>query len=101
MAAKKKKGKSYFVFLLIAVLTFMALYIFFNDKGILSYIRLKNDIEKIKTEIADTEKRIKNLEEQIDSLSESDYTIEKTARERYFMQKPNEQVFSIEKDTDY
>jgi len=97
----KKKERNYFNLLVIFVLILLALYILFNSYGVIKYLGLKEDIGELNREITETGKKIERMKKEIDSLNTSDYKIEKLAREKYYMKKPNEQVYSIEKDTIY
>ncbi len=97
----KKKERNYFNLLVIFVLILLALYILFNSYGVIKYLGLKEDIGELNREITETGKKIERMKKEIDSLNTSDYKIEKLAREKYYMKKPNEQVYSIEEDTIY
>jgi len=76
--------------LLIRILIFILIcgvlaFLFFNDNGILKYLKLKKEIEKLDNEIQNTEVVLKKLQEEIDSLTTSIIMIEKVAREKYHM----------------
>lgn len=73
-------------------------FLFFNENGILKYIKLRNEISNLENEINKTEEKLKQLETEIDSLQKSDYKIEQVAREKYNMLKPNEKVFRVEEN---
>ncbi len=89
--------------LLIRILFFLLItgvfaFLFFNDSGILKYIKLKNEIEKLNSEIKNAEDTLQKLEAEIDSLKISKNKIEQVAREKFHMLKPNEQVLKIEEN---
>lgn len=73
-------------------------FLFLNDNGILKYLKLKNEIEKIDQEIIEADITLQKLEAEIDSLMISKIKIEQVARERFHMVKPNEQVLLIEEN---
>lgn len=73
-------------------------FLFFNENGILKYIKLRNEISNLEKEINKTEEKLKQLQTEIDSLQKSDYKIEQVAREKYNMLKPNEKVFRVEEN---
>lgn len=73
-------------------------FLFFNENGILKYIKLRNEISNLENEINKTEEKLKQLQTEIDSLQKSDYKIEQVAREKYNMLKPNEKVFRVEEN---
>lgn len=73
-------------------------FLFFNENGILKYLKLKNEIEKIDQEIIEADITLQKLQAEIDSLMISKIKIEQVARERFHMFKPNEQVLQIEEN---
>lgn len=80
-----------------AVLFFItAVILFFNKDGILKYIKLKNDVDKLKRRIAEVEAENKRLEGEIDSLQKKiPAKIEKTAREKYNMIREGETAIKV------
>lgn len=97
----KRKDKNLFPWVFLAVIVVMIGYFIFNSNGLLTYFRLKSEVSELEDQIKETRSRISELEKEIDSLRNSDYKVEKLAREKYFMLKPNEQVYIIEKDSLY
>lgn len=94
MAVKKSK-----IVQRLAILAFFLIalaFLVFNENGILKYIKLKNEINKLDDEIKKTEFRLQNLREEIDSLNTKKEKIEKVARERYNMMLPNENALRVE-----
>ena len=81
----------YFLFIILLIV-----FLFFNDSGVIKYMSLKNKVEDLNTEIQETEKQIKDLEMEIDSLQNSDAKIEQVAREKYNMQRADEKAYKIE-----
>lgn len=71
-------------------------YLFFNENGILKYLKLKSEINKLNEDISNADMRIKNLEVEIDSLLSNKVKIEQVARERYNMMLPTENALRIE-----
>ncbi len=80
--------------LLVAVLFFFLL---FNEYGIMKYVKLRSEVERLNEEIVATEKELKQLNSEIDSVKYNLFKIEKLARERYHMLDSNEQALKIEK----
>jgi len=80
--------------LLLAVFAFL----FFNENGILKFIKLKKEIGNLEDEINKAEERLKQLQTEIDSLQKSDFKIEQVAREKYNMLRRNEKVFKVEEN---
>jgi cell division protein FtsB len=96
MAKKASKNKKRTVVL--ALLTFVALYIVFDNKGVLKRIRLEHEktewIQKVNTDSIQT----KRLQDSINALEGDKKTIEKVARERYGMVREGETVYQVKKD---
>lgn len=93
-SAKKNKRRT--IFLIILFLLF--LYLLFDNKGIITRIRLEVQhrewIEKVKSDSIET----KRLQEQIKALEDDKKTIEKTAREKYGMAREGETVYRVKKE---
>ena len=79
-------------FLFIALLCLVGgVYLLFNEKGVIRYVELKNEVDGLNEQIELLEKENKKLECEIDSLRKKiPAKIEKTAREKYDMIRPNE-----------
>ncbi len=73
-----------------------AVYIFFNNEGILKYLKLKSDVNDLKEQILTVDKDNKSLQAEIDSLQRKDPAkIEKIAREKYGMIRKGETTIKI------
>lgn len=79
-------------FLFIALLSVTGgVYLLFNEKGIIRYVELKSEVDDLNEKIELLEKENKILEGEIDSLKKKiPSKIERTAREKYDMLRPNE-----------
>ena len=90
-----KNGRlKYFIF----TIFFLAgvLYIFFNDSGILKYLKLRGQIKSLNEQISDVDKDNKQLQAEIDSLQKKvPAKIEKVAREKYGMIRKGEKTIQI------
>ncbi len=87
------KIKYFLIFLLgVAIVS----YFLFNQYGVLKYIELKNERDKIKDEIEKVENENNLLRKRIDSLNSVDYTIEKVAREKYNLKRKGEKVIKVQ-----
>lgn len=93
MIFTKKKILSLFFFI---SLLLSAIYLFFNENGILKYIKMKNELRKLDEEINRAEEKLHTLEMEIDSLKNNKEKIEKVAREHYHMLKPSEKVLRVD-----
>lgn len=66
-------------------------YLLFNEKGIIRYVELKNEVDDLNEQIELLEQENIKLENQIDSLRKKiPAIIERTAREKYDMIRPGE-----------
>ncbi len=99
MAKQKKirKDRKLLKSIYLALLIIAILFLLFNNQGIIKYFKLKAEINELDEEIVKSQKEIKRLTMEIDSLKHSDKKIEKIAREKYHMKRPNEEELLIEK----
>jgi len=73
--------------------------LFFNDQGVLKYLKLKKEVKEINEQIKALEKENKQLEMGIDSLRRKiPAKIERTAREEYNMIREGEKTIRIVKE---
>ena len=83
------------IVILIVVVASLA-YLFFNENGILKFLKLRGELNRLDDDIKKTELRLQNLQSEIDSLKTKKEKIERVARERYNMMLPNENEIRIE-----
>lgn len=90
-------NKKFFIRILIAVIILSAItFLFLNENGVLKFIKLKGEINRLDDEIKKAEMKLQSLQEEIDSLNTKKEKIEKVARERYNMMLPEENVLRVE-----
>jgi cell division protein FtsB len=85
--------------LVLVSLFFLAgiIFLFFNEYGILKYIKLNNQVNELNEKINAVEKENKRLQAEIDSLENKvPAKIEKVAREKYNMIRPGESKIVVE-----
>lgn len=88
----KKKRIYFFAFVFVIGLAFL----FFNDQGVIKYLRLKSEVEEIQNRIDNVKEENKRLEEEADSLRKKiPAKIERTAREKYDMLRENEKAIEV------
>ena len=94
----QKAAKNKIRTLIFIILFILFLYLLFDNKGIITRLRLEAQhrewIEKVKSDSMET----KRLQEQIKALEGDRKTIEKTAREKYGMAREGETVYQVKKD---
>lgn len=93
---KNKRFRSYFLLIIfIAGLVFL----FFNDQGVIKYLKLKSQVKEIKSQTERVTEENKKLEGEIDSLKKKiPAKIERTAREKYDMLREGEKVIKVEEE---
>ena len=82
--------------IIILILLGSLAFLFFNENGILKYLKTKSELKNLDQELQKAVEKVKALEREIDSLKTSKEKIEKVAREKFHMMKKNEKVFKIE-----
>ena len=73
-------------------------FLFLHENGILKYLELKSELNKIDSEITASEEKLKSLQAEIESLKNSKEKIERVAREKFNMMKKNEKAFRIDEN---
>ena len=82
--------------IIILILLSSLAFLFFNENGILKYLKTKSELKYLDQELRKTTEKVKTLEKEIDSLKTSKVKIERVSREKFHMMKKNEKVFKIE-----
>ncbi|MBZ0200647.1 MAG: septum formation initiator family protein [Ignavibacteriaceae bacterium] len=88
----KKIGLIFFVAIFLVGVAF----IFFNNTGVVKYLRLKKQLDSLKVETQKIESVNEELRAEIDSLKRGDPAkIERIAREKYGMIRKGEKVYRM------
>ena len=69
--------------------------LFFETKPLYSVINWRIDLIQLKKEQQFYKNEIERVEEELNDLKGNPESLEKFAREKYFMKKPNEEIFLI------
>lgn len=90
-------GKTKFkLFVIITLMIIGALFIIFNEDGVLRYMELKKEVDGLQIKIDSMSAENKRLEQEIDSLVKKiPAKIERTAREKYDMLRKGETKIEI------
>ncbi len=90
---KNHKLKVYIFFGLFLV---GVVFLFFNEEGILKYLKLRKEVNTLNGQINELQLQNKNLEAEIDSLQRKvPAIIERIAREKYGMKRPGEKSIKV------
>jgi len=78
-------------YIIVSVVVLGTLYLLFNNYGVVKYAKVKSELEELTNRITQLEEDNRKLEAEIDSLKRNvPAKIEKIAREKYDMIRPNE-----------
>ena len=77
----------------ITTLIFLVFLLVFDQNNIVTQYTYRSELNKLNTEKAYFAKEIKKTKQELDELTNNPRTLEKFAREKYFMKKENEEVF--------
>ena len=78
-------------YVIASVVVIGTLYLLFNSYGVIKYVKVKSELEDLNVRISQLEEENRKLEVEIDSLKRNvPAKIEKIAREKYDMIRPNE-----------
>jgi cell division protein FtsB len=98
----KNKKKRFFSYFILALFLIGLLYLTFNERGLIKYIKLEKEVNDLSDEIIRVQNENNNLKSELDSLKkEIPAKIEQIAREKYDMIKEGErtiEVKEVEKD---
>ena len=81
---------------LITVVLFLVIIVFLDENSLVQRAKQRKEIEALKVEIEKYRKQYEKDTETLKELTENPEALEKIAREKYLMKKPNEDVFIFE-----
>jgi len=85
------ENKKFRFYTITAVVVIGTLYLLFNNYGVVKYVKVKSELDDLNLRITQLEEENRKLEAEIDSLQKNiPSKIEKVAREKYNMIRPNE-----------
>ncbi|MFT5700314.1 MAG: cell division protein FtsB [Desulforhopalus sp.] len=84
---------------LVVLIGFLALlwFLFAPGLGLVSYMQKKSELAQVKRQANQLQKANVELQEEIDKLLNDQVYLEKLAREKYDLLKPNEKVYDFSK----
>ena len=81
---------------LITVLAFLVIIVFLDENSLIQRAQHRQEINDLTSEIAKYRKQYEEDTPRLKELTNSPEALEKIAREKYFMKKPNEDIFIFE-----
>lgn len=79
----------------LTVLLFFIWMLFFDQNDIVSQFQLRYEIHQLEEQKAFYTEQIKVTQQDLENLLSNDAKLEKFAREKYLMKKPDEEIFII------
>ncbi len=93
---ENKKIRFYIITLVVVIGT---LFLLFNNYGVIKYAKVKGELQDLNSRITQLEEENRKLEAEIDSLKRNvPAKIEKIAREKYNMIRPNEKKIEFKEE---
>ena len=80
---------------LIALVIFLLIVLFIDDNNFIERFSLINEKSELKTQVEFYEHKIKESNRKLEELKTDSSSLEKFAREEYFMKKENEDIYII------
>ena len=81
---------------MITVVGFLVIIVFLDDNSLIQRAKHRQEINALTTEIEKYRKQFEQDTETLKELTENPEALEKIAREKYLMKKPNEDIFIFE-----
>jgi len=103
MEQEKTKGRKWIRVLInkytVLIFIYLVYVTFFDDHNLIKRFKNASEIEKLNTELDIYQKKIKESRDEIYKLQHDTAYLEKYAREKYYMRRPNEDVFIFRDST--
>lgn len=81
---------------LITIVIFLVIIVFLDENNLINRFQHKNEIRVMKSDIEEYRKQFNEDTERLKELTDNPEGLEKIAREKYLMKKPNEDIFILE-----
>lgn len=90
------KNKKLRVYIFFVLFLFGVVFIFFNESGVLKFVKLRSEVNELNHQIEKLQNENRDLQAEIDSLQQKvPAKIERVAREKYGMKRPNEKSIEV------
>lgn len=93
-----EKHSKWFNFYTIAFAIFLVFIIFFDSQSLVKRAKVYFKQKRVNMEIREYEEKIATANERYSDMDHNDTTVERYARETYYMHEPDEKVFIIDED---
>jgi cell division protein FtsB len=94
---QRKKNYIFFACVL-AVMAYLFYNLMYGDMGVIKYFELRQNKQRLESELTRIDKENKALNVQVNSLRKDPYYVEKYVREEYGLAKPDEFIFQFKKN---
>lgn len=84
----------------LSVIVFVVWVSFFDRNDLFTQWDRKQELQRLETSTAFYEKEIANTKKELMDLNNNPITLEKFAREKFYLKRPNEEIFLINDSTD-
>ena len=81
---------------LITIVTFLVIIVFLDENSLIQRAKHQQEIKELTNEIEKYRKQYEEDTERLKELTNNPEAMEKIAREKYLMKKPNEDIFIFE-----
>ncbi|MBR5541664.1 MAG: septum formation initiator family protein [Bacteroides sp.] len=81
---------------LITIVTFLVIIVFLDENSLIQRAKYQQEINELTNEIEKYRKQYEEDTEKLKELTNNPEAMEKIAREKYLMKKPNEDIFIFE-----
>ena len=81
---------------LITILAFLVIIVFLDENNLIQRAKQRNEINELTSEIAKYRKQYEEDTRMLKELMDNPKALEKIAREKYLMKKPDEDIFIFE-----
>ena len=81
---------------LITIVILLVIIVFLDENNLINRFQHKNEIRVMKSDIEEYRKQFNEDTERLKELTDNPEGLEKIAREKYLMKKPNEDIFILE-----
>ncbi len=92
----RKRRMIFYIVTLLAIL-YIFISIFFGEKGLLNYLKLRETKIALEAQIREIEQDNAKLKAQLESIQKDPFIKEKHAREDYGLAKPDELIFQYDR----